>query len=588
MRIILFLAATVARATSSRLETTLTKATSSESRARAVDNRPVFSPRMDYDEWTPLGRGDPLKNDPTYDYVPPVLDRVHYWMDPSKRTPDPPLPKSDVMVLGTRTEVPVTTVPVSSRLGTMSLLDPFLKFMDASKASLGLSSPSSTGYFRPTPNPSYYQPPHHNSPKYGPPKVSEPVELGPPPPPPSSPKIQALQRPPYTMLMPPPPPAAPCTELPMTSFGTSTRTTSEAEDTLSTVTTTMTSASGLGNEVTTTTTKTTTTASLQTTILANSENLYKPVAINMPESISNETNELLPTTPITHPTNEYSMTLPIVSIFNDNSNHLQYQEIKPPSDIMVPPPHKINDYFGFLPTTVRTTTSRTLTTDPMFKHYKQPSEPMRGPFYLIIQGHSKVKTYGASKNKVKPLSSNEINFDDGKSRNYDASDSEENNRRERKLRTEDSDYVIDEDNEEVIEGRPTIELMASFQSNGFSVSDNQSVLGDLDGAFPSQAGGKSKKRILMSEPPINSTLERRKRFVSRRLLANTTPSSSPNSDKDTLDEQQLGLESLIALNDDYNSEDVINLLLKEEGQGSGFGGLVASLLSKSLKSKEEI
>ena len=27
----------------------------------------------------PVGRGDPLKNDPTYDYSPPVLDRVRYW-----------------------------------------------------------------------------------------------------------------------------------------------------------------------------------------------------------------------------------------------------------------------------------------------------------------------------------------------------------------------------------------------------------------------------------------------------------------------------------------------------------------------------
>lgn len=35
-----------------------------------------------------------------------------------------------------------------------------------------------------------------------------------------------------------------------------------------------------------------------------------------------------------------------------------------------------------------------LTTDELFAHYKQPAEPMRGPMYLIIQGHSKVKTYG--------------------------------------------------------------------------------------------------------------------------------------------------------------------------------------------------
>lgn len=36
----------------------------------------------------------------------------------------------------------------------------------------------------------------------------------------------------------------------------------------------------------------------------------------------------------------------------------------------------------------------TMTTDELFSHYKQPEKPMAGPMYLIIQGHSKVKTYG--------------------------------------------------------------------------------------------------------------------------------------------------------------------------------------------------
>uniref|UniRef100_A0A1I8NRK9 Uncharacterized protein n=1 Tax=Stomoxys calcitrans TaxID=35570 RepID=A0A1I8NRK9_STOCA len=45
-----------------------------------------FSPRMNYNsnEWRPVGRGDPLKNDPTFDYSPPTLDRVRYWADPDK------------------------------------------------------------------------------------------------------------------------------------------------------------------------------------------------------------------------------------------------------------------------------------------------------------------------------------------------------------------------------------------------------------------------------------------------------------------------------------------------------------------------
>lgn len=51
-----------------------------------TDGRNVISPRMDFEEWTPLGRGDPLKNDPTFDYLPPVLDKVHYWKSPPAAT----------------------------------------------------------------------------------------------------------------------------------------------------------------------------------------------------------------------------------------------------------------------------------------------------------------------------------------------------------------------------------------------------------------------------------------------------------------------------------------------------------------------
>ncbi|XP_050429714.1 uncharacterized protein LOC126838942 isoform X2 [Adelges cooleyi] len=50
------------------------------------ESRSIVSPRMDFDEWTPLGRGDPLKNDPTFDYLPPALEKVHYWKPP----PPPP------------------------------------------------------------------------------------------------------------------------------------------------------------------------------------------------------------------------------------------------------------------------------------------------------------------------------------------------------------------------------------------------------------------------------------------------------------------------------------------------------------------
>lgn len=76
---------------------------------------------MDYDEWTPLGRGDPLKNNPTFDYVPPVLDRVQYWLD-SHTTESSA--KRDVLVLG-----------VTAKKTSPKIPEQFLKFVDGPKFS---------------------------------------------------------------------------------------------------------------------------------------------------------------------------------------------------------------------------------------------------------------------------------------------------------------------------------------------------------------------------------------------------------------------------------------------------------------------
>ncbi|KAF7992779.1 hypothetical protein HCN44_005123 [Aphidius gifuensis] len=82
----------------------------------------IFSPRMDYDEWTPLGRGDPLKNDPTFDYVPPVLERVQYWLGDTQLSSTESSPKRDVLVLG-----------VTAKKTSQKIPENFLKFMDSSK-----------------------------------------------------------------------------------------------------------------------------------------------------------------------------------------------------------------------------------------------------------------------------------------------------------------------------------------------------------------------------------------------------------------------------------------------------------------------
>ncbi|XP_034187466.2 uncharacterized protein LOC117607638 [Osmia lignaria lignaria] len=91
-----------------------------ENRTGQAESKPrVFSPRMDYDEWTPLGRGDPLKNNPTFDYVPPVLDRVQYWLDSHTTEPSA---KRDILVLG-----------VTAKKTSPKIPDQFLKFVDGPK-----------------------------------------------------------------------------------------------------------------------------------------------------------------------------------------------------------------------------------------------------------------------------------------------------------------------------------------------------------------------------------------------------------------------------------------------------------------------
>ncbi|KAK9891615.1 hypothetical protein WA026_015579 [Henosepilachna vigintioctopunctata] len=96
--------------------------------------RDVFSPRMDYDQWKPLGRGDPLKDDPTYDYVPPVLERVHYWIDPASRKPDPPTNenrKTEILLLGISSKKPSTgSYAADSR---KDVYDSFMEFVDGPK-----------------------------------------------------------------------------------------------------------------------------------------------------------------------------------------------------------------------------------------------------------------------------------------------------------------------------------------------------------------------------------------------------------------------------------------------------------------------
>lgn len=52
----------------------------------SLAGRALFNPRVDYNQWMPVGHSDPLKNDPTFDYVPPTSGSVRYWSESDEKT----------------------------------------------------------------------------------------------------------------------------------------------------------------------------------------------------------------------------------------------------------------------------------------------------------------------------------------------------------------------------------------------------------------------------------------------------------------------------------------------------------------------
>ncbi|XP_054265357.1 uncharacterized protein LOC128988152 [Macrosteles quadrilineatus] len=258
--------------------------------AIAGGSRAVF-PRMDYDEWTPLGRGDPLKNDPTYDYVPPVLDRVNYWLEPEARTPDP-----QILLLGASSGKP--------EMGKMKKQPQADSRRDIFNPLMQLIERKHTGRLRP---------------QYIPLQGGYMYKTSP-------------MRLPYTVLVPPPPVQRPTVPVSSTTPPDSGTTAPPPE------------------------TEGTTYATSEAT--ASTTNIHKVLS---------------PLIDI-QPSGQQSLSSSLLQIILQNE-----MASTPPTS-----------------TTTTTTPHPALTTDPLFSHYKQPAEPLRGPMYLIIQGHSKVKTYGAS------------------------------------------------------------------------------------------------------------------------------------------------------------------------------------------------
>lgn len=413
---------------------------------------------MDYEQWTPLGRGDPLKNDPTYDYVPPVLERVHYWIDPSSRKPDPPsdTKKTEILVLGVSSKKP--SVSYSHADSRRDQYDPYLQFVDGSNYNYQR---------RPNYPPNYY----------------------------SSPFFKMNDKEPYTILVPPPMPTMqesisyqqPITSSISTTTSPPTSVTIDEANLIYHSSSTSTADEWKGSNTYATiaepsshvTWKTpipinktmhqATSYSIVSSIQPSMSVLLEPSHIKNIETdiivapemgmhkgqVTDETLDNtyvnigkpdaqvqssgieamgdLSTEPLTPPMKDAPMTFG-ASLFKP----MTIKENKPMTlqmtmQTIIPPEttqdmnKKSNFLHGllkketkptpFLPTAlppISTTTISSLTTDPLFKHYKQPVEPLRGPLYLIIQGHSKVKTYGPSKqiNGISVQETNEISTSD--------------------------------------------------------------------------------------------------------------------------------------------------------------------------------
>lgn len=158
-------------------------------------SRGIMSPKMDYDEWTPLGRGDPLKNDPTFDYSPPMVSKVKYWISPLLRTPDPPI----VPMRELTTETSDITETITSSTKALNVKYPaseikrfYIDMKDPSDMSYVqlMNSKYSNKFVRPQ-QPVQYQ--NHYYTPTRPPQPPPPLPMLVPPPP-MEPSMYALKR----------------------------------------------------------------------------------------------------------------------------------------------------------------------------------------------------------------------------------------------------------------------------------------------------------------------------------------------------------------------------------------------------------
>ncbi|GAB0098457.1 hypothetical protein DMENIID0001_141940 [Sergentomyia squamirostris] len=282
----------------------------------ALSGRALFSPRVDYNEWMPVGRGDPLKNDPTYDYSPPFLERVRYWESGGGKQEK----TGEILLLGVPSKKPSMPVRKDYKYLTMRR--------------------------------NYYQLP--------------------------------------TILMPPPMPTTEKYHSPVEAW------TQRSVDPVAE-------------------------ASMSVSIPMK-PNYAKPLSamnygeikpaktsflhtILQKETLHHHREPLRLTTTPPHTTTSSVVMQKIPSIYESHHSTMILTQTTPSQAMKsVRPSHlnqigqptlRVETSTHFIPT-APPTPPPTLTTDAYFSHYNQPQAPIPGPMYLIIEGHSKVKTYSSS------------------------------------------------------------------------------------------------------------------------------------------------------------------------------------------------
>jgi len=329
-----------------------------------TDGRNVISPRMDFEEWTPLGRGDPLKNDPTFDYLPPVLDRVHYWKSPPAATNRAHYYSSS---LSTATPTTPPSQAVHGGYNRRFFLTDFSKREPAQAASYAPIK-------RPSPSNNIILQPHHHHPHSHHHAQQQQMQH-------HLQTLQAVSAAGYHYSMHPAAPA-PRTPLPMLTPPPYQQWPVAVDGQRQSLSSSSSSPDLPGNAVAESKQPPPTMVRAPTRLVPPSSHQSAVIKALLDDEVD-RTTVTTTGTPITGVVWMTTMMTTTTST--------------PP-----PPPPSLTTTTTTPPatsTTARTTSTTARTTpqvavtDPLFSHYRQ--SPVTGrPMYLIIQGHSKVKTYG--------------------------------------------------------------------------------------------------------------------------------------------------------------------------------------------------